>query len=283
MSAWLSGPTMRNSPQTVNNHRASMSYVTGSHNVKVGYGWVEQYTSFSQVNDGDWTTYTTLRGLPFQATFWGSANSTDEANPTLGIFAQDRWTVDRLTVNAGIRWDYIKASYPDQSRPTNVWVREPFLIEGMNVVTWKDFQPRLGVAYDLRGDGKTALKFSAGRYGKRDATAWARLVNPSTSNRRMARSWFDGATGHPFLGIPAGTFPSCIGPVVCIPGDGIVQGDPLNPAPNGELVSPSVAPAFGRPAITNFYDPDWAFGWGKRLTNWEVAASIQQELLRGVS
>ena len=283
MSAWLSGPTRRISPQTVDQYRASMSYVTGSHNLKVGFTLLEQDTSFSQDNDGDWTTFLVLRGLPFRATYWGSSSSTDEGKPSLGIYAQEQWTVDRLTVNAGVRWDYISASYPDQIRPTNTWVQDPFFIQGMDAVTWKDFQPRLGVAYDLRGDGKTALKFSASRYGRRDATDWAQRVNPSTSNRQQDRSWFDGATGHPFLGIPAGTLPSCIGPVACIPGDGLAQGDPLNPAPNGELLSPNVAPAFGLPAITTFYDPDWAFGWGNRRANWEISASIQQELMPGMS
>ena len=82
----------------------------------------------------------------------------------------------------------------------------------------------------------------------------------------MNRSWFDGATNHAFR---PQSVPSCIGPVACIPGDGVVQGDPTNPLPNGEITSPNVTPGFGIPVVTTFFDPEWAFGWGKRHSNWE--------------
>lgn len=280
MSPWLSGPTERESPKTVNSYRASMSYVTGSHNLKVGFTLLEQDTSVGQSNDGDWSHFTTFRGAPYRATFWGSASSSNYGSPTLGIYAQEQWTLDRLTVNAGLRFDYVNAGYPDQDRPTNDWVTEPFAITGQDVVTWRDFQPRLGAAYDLFGDGRTAVKVSASRYGARDSTDWAEAVNPATSNRRMNRDWYDGATAHP---LARSTPPACIGNVQCIAGDGIVQGDPLNPMPNGELVGPNTVPAFGLPAITRFYDPEWAFGWGNRQSNWEFSGAIQQELMPGVS
>ena len=280
MAAWLSGPTERESPKTVNSYRASVSYVTGSHNLKVGFTLLQQHTSVGQSNDGDWMSLTTFRGAPYRATFWGSASSSNSGSPTLGIYAQEQWTLDRLTVNAGLRFDYVNAGYPDQDRPTNIWVTQPFAIMGQDVVTWKDFQPRLGLAYDLFGDGRTALKVSASRYGARDSTDWAEAVNPATSNRRMDRTWLDGASSHLLAG---SGHPACIGDVQCIAGDGIVQGDPLNPLPNGEILTPNVTPAFGLPAITRFYDDDWAFGWGNRRSNWEFSAAIQQELLPGVS
>ena len=280
MSPWLSGPTERESPKTVNSYRASMSYVTGSHNLKVGFTLLQQNISVGQSNDGDWSHFTTFRGAPYRATFWGSASSSNYGSPTLGIYAQEQWTLDRMTINAGLRFDYVNAGYPDQDRPTNIWVTQPLSIAGRDVVTWKDFQPRLGLAYDLFGDGKTALKVSASRYGARDSSDWAEAVNPALSNRRMDRSWFDGATAHAFGG---SAIPSCIGDVQCVAGDGIVQGDPLNPMPNGELTSPNVSPAFGLPAITRFYDPEWAFAWGNRRSNWEFSGAVQQELLAGVS
>ena len=266
----------------MNYYRGSASYVTGSHNLKVGFTFLQQNTGVQTKHSGDWQNFTTLRGLPFRMEINGAVDQRDASN-SLGIYAQEQWTLDRMTVNAGLRWDYIDSFYPDQTRPTSLYVLSPFAVEGQTVASWKDFQPRLGVAYDLRGDGKTALKFSANRYGRRDSTDWASAINPATSNLEMIRSWFDGATGHPFLGIPFGAFPSCIGPVACIPGDGVVQGDPLNPLPNGEIVSPNVTPAFGIPAITTFFDPDWAFGWGNRTSNWELSGSVQQELFSGVS
>lgn len=161
---------------------------------------------------------------------------------------------------------------------------------GMTVSSWKDLQPRLGLVYDLRGDGRTALKASASRYGERNAIALAGLVNPVANNIEMSRLWFDGLDNAVFVGAPPGAFPSCIPSAAdptgssCIPGDGLVQGDPLNPAPNGEILSPNTTElGFASPAIVNFFNEDWAFGWGTKAANWEFSASIEQQFADGVS
>ena len=276
------GQTYRNSVKKQKYGRGSMSYVTGSHNLKVGFTFLRQDTGVQTDHFGDWQSFTTAGGIPFSVRFDGATNTQNIVN-TLGIYAQNQWTLDRLTVTAGVRLDFIDGYYPDQTRLTNIWIPTPFSVPGLTATAWKDFQPRLGAAYDLRGDGKTALKFSANRYGKRDSTDWVAAINPAGNNIRMDRSWFDGNTGNPFLGIPFGSLPSCIGTVTCIPGDGVVQGDPLNDYPNGEIVSFNTTPEFGIPAITAFFDPDWAFGWGNREANWEFSGSIQQELFTGVS
>ena len=269
MTAWLSGPTVRESPKMINSYRAAVSYVTGSHNLKVGVTALTQMIGVGQESDANWLAINTYGGFPIRINYYGSSTSENYASPTLGIYAQEQWTLDRLTVNAGVRFDYIKAGYPDQIRPTNDWVTEPFNVPGAVALTWKDLQPRLGLAYDLAGDGKTALKFSASRYGARDSTDWAERLNPALSNRRMIRSWNDGYTG-------------CVSGT-CIVGDGLPQGDPNNPSPNGELMSANTDLSFGVPAITRFYDQSWAFGWGNRQSNWEISASVQRELMEGVS
>jgi hypothetical protein len=135
----------------------------------------------------------------------------------------------------------------------------PFRIEGQTAVIWTDLQPRLGVAYDLFGDKRTAVKASASRYGQNDATVWASGLNPAGNNALERRAWVD------------------------LNGDGFPQGDPLNPAPNGELFSPRSNPAFGQPIITTFYDKAWAFGWGNRFSNWEFSGSVQRELMPNLS
>ena len=266
-SSWLSGTDVYISPKNVNYYTGSMSYVTGSHNLKVGLSFNQQRTSTSGQSQF-WTQLWTARGNPFRARFYAGLGQIDTAS-SLGIYAQEQWTLDRLTVNAGVRFDRVRTGYPDLVRPSNQWVSQPFLIEGQDVADWKDFQPRLGLAYDLRGDGKTALKFSASRYGSRDSTDWSQSVNPAGSNRTSERTWLDGAV--------------CLDPSVCIPGDGFVQGDPTNPAPNGELIGPNTNLAWGLPRITTFHDPNWAFGWGSRESNWEYSGGIQQELVSGMS
>jgi hypothetical protein len=270
IGGWLSGATSRWSPKEVDSYRASMSYVTGSHNFKFGMTALRQWTGTTQESESTppWTRTLIYGSWPILVDFFGSSMEENHSK-TFGLYAQDQWTVDRLTLNLGVRWDYVNTGYPDGIRPANNWVPTVFTFPGQTVLTWKDFQPRFGLAYDLLGTGRTALKFSANRYGKRDSTDWGQQVNPAIVNRSQRRSWNDGYTGCVTTG--------------CIVGDSIPQGDPLNPLPNGELLTPNTNPAFGTPEIVRFYDPDWAFGMGNRASNWEYTGGIQHELMSGVS
>ena len=80
------------------------------------------------------------------------------------------------------------------------------------------------MAYDLFGNGKTAVKASVNRYVLGEGTGRASTINPIQSNNTMSRQWTD---------------PN---------GDRIIQGDPFNPAPNGELGA-SQNLNFGKPVI----------------------------------
>ena len=279
MSGWFSGAMQRNSPKHTNQLRGSVSYVTGSHNLKFGVSslWLGENAINFNPNDL-WYTIVVLPAFngPFSASFYTPAWQLNRAR-NMGIYAQEQWTLDRLTINAGVRYDYEESSYPDQITPAARYQPEDLFIAGETANKWHDLQPRIGVAYDLMGNGKTALKFGAHRYGKRNSTDIANLLNPGLNNRSHSRSWFDG--GDPF-GVGA---PACIGPVACIAGDGLVQGDALNPAPNGELLTANTNPAFGQPIINTFFDQNWADGWNNRPSNWEISASVQQELLPGMS
>ena len=272
MGGWLQGgSTSRWSPKQIDSYRASASYVTGSHNLKFGVSALRQWTFVTQISESTppWTTTIHFGGFPILASFSGAFEQ-EQAALTWGIYAQDQWTIDRLTLNLGVRLDDADASYPSQTRPTNIYFTQPLDVEGATVVSWQDIQPRLGLAYDLFGDGRTALKVSANRYGKRQSNDWAERANPVIANRSHNRSWNDGLTG-------------CLTPGVCVPGDSIPQGDPTNPLPNGELLSPNTNPAWGTPTVTLFLDDDWASGYGQRASNWEFTGGIQHELTAGVS
>lgn len=268
MSANRGATNYRSAPKTVNNFVASTNYVTGSHSLQVGFSWLEQESGFTDTSDNDYTGIATFNGAPTRASFFGPQFWVNEAKPTAALYAQERWTINRLTLNAGLRWEYVKAGYPDEVRPGNKWVQE-FTIPGKTVVTWKDIMPRFGVAYDVFGTGKTALKASASRYGERNGTNFPELVNPALANRVQTRGWNDGLTG-------------CLG-TGCIPGDGLPQGDPRNPAPNGELLTPNTNLAFGVPIVTTFFDPAWAFGWRLKPSNWEISVGAQHALTTGMS
>jgi outer membrane receptor protein involved in Fe transport len=102
-------------------------------------------------------------------------------NNQVGLFIQDDWTVnDHLTVNAGLRWDYeSNATNEKFVTPQNIvtalanypnWVAagidyRDYVSTGHNRhPDYKEFQPRLGLSYDLSGDRRTVLFAGAGRY-----------------------------------------------------------------------------------------------------------------------
>ena len=268
-SGWFGGITARVAPRQNDQVRGAVSYVTGSHNLKFGMTgqWVQD--AAHSTSENDWTNLNTFGGFPIRANFRTPGNAITQGR-SLGIYAQEQWTLDRMTVNAGLRFDYIWAGFPDQIAEASTWAPQDFFFEGQTAVSWQDLQPRLGVAYDLFGDGRTALKFSASRAGQRGTMAlWAGALNPAQNNTSQTRSWNDGLTG-------------CVD-TNCIPGDGLPQGDPLNPLPNGELLTPNTNLAFGQPVITTFFDEAWSTGWGNRHANWEIAASVQRELMPGLS
>ena len=288
--------------------RASLSYVTGSHSAKFGTSITRGNSD--RIQDG----YTTnaqilnlyMRGAtnpqngsdhgPLRATFNSfplSQTDTWESNYiwTIGTYAQDQWTTDRMTLNLGVRWDYFQGGYPDHAIP-----EAPFAaaktFPGATPVGWHDLSPRLGLVYDLRGDGRTALKATASRYVTGYGTTLVgNGVNPALLNSSDVRFWVDGLDGHPGAGVPMGfgILPGCIptasDPTAssCIPGDGLAQCDPTNPFPNGECLAGTSNTEFGTTATTAQFDEDWAKGWGKRRGNWEFSGGVQHELTDGLS
>jgi hypothetical protein len=235
--------------------KGSVSYVTGTHALKIGASL--RYASAAQLYDVyQDLTFTTLNGRPtsvsYQATpYYPKANET-----ALGVFAQDQWTMKRVTVNAGLRFDYYTQGYPDIHLPATRWVAADRDFPAATLVRWKDLSPRFGVAYDLFGNGKTAVKASLSRYNVQ--ALFLNDQNPARANVTMTRQWTD----------PNGDF--------------VIQGDPFNPEANGEL-GVSQNRNFGAAIIPNNFDPGYAFGYGVRPYNWEGSFSIQHELVPRVS
>ena len=242
-------------------YRGAASYVTGSHAFKFGFTLNRGENEILRRGDSaNNLRIFTLFGEPLSTTFYGNpVFSTNRLPANLGLYAQDQWTLDRLTMNLGVRFDYFNNNYPDHVIAPTQWVPVERNFPGQTVVTWKDFQPRLGAVYDLFGDGRTAIKVSASRYGDKEGVGFANAINPASNNNQVSRAWED------------------------LNGDFFPQGDPANPAPNGELVLPTTNRQFGQAVITEFYDPEWAFGWGKRHANWEFSTSVQHEVLPRVS
>ncbi len=267
--AWLRGD-----PNNTDRYsqRFSVSYVTGSHNFKAGIQAEQLVDNVYLVRGGGNVQYRFNNGVPNRITQWSTPYLQRDRARDLGIYAQDQWTIDRLSLNLGVRFDSLYGYSPQQDLPgephatnpwgdfarLNPWLGRRSYDARMGTPSWKDINPRLGVAYDLFGNGRTALKGSLGRYVAKIGTEITNANNPIVrSVNNTNRSWNDANLNY---------VPDC---------------DLGNFAANGEC---------GAIDNNNFgqlnpnavqWDPDVLNGL--RDSNWDMSAEIQQELVQGLS
>ena len=172
----------------------SVSYITGSHTFKVGSNWHNgNHTFGAEPSFSDYYLFFFQRPLAITS-ISSPHRQRSELDMVLGLFAQDSWTLDRLTLNLGVRYDHIVASSPAQTRPAGFYTAEVFFPERKNIPNWKSIHPRIGAAYDLFGTGRTAVKGSFGRYEVADSygLAFARLNSPVAGiSTTTTRPWVD--------------------------------------------------------------------------------------------
>jgi hypothetical protein len=238
----------------------AVSYVTGSHNIKVGVQdtW-GRYRQFRSANGDIRAQF--QGGKPFQAVILNTPlNFEDDLKADLGVFGQDSWTVKRLTLNYGARWEYFASGIPKETSGAGRFT--PAKDFGpIDMPTWKSISPRGGVVFDLFGNQKTALKASFGRYMQAGTTGLANSQNPLALTTQ-AVSWQDLNAD----GVPQGE----LGCVYLTPGCEInVSGNATTAA---QLPS-----TFGKTSPIAFASDL------KRMYNVEETLSVQHELMRGVS
>ncbi len=246
---------------------ASASYVTGSHAFKGGVTlqWGTNSRTFSsnaQINT--LVTNASLLGAPASATnpvpctalpcpiavavSNGPTTLEQKVKSDIGVFLQDTWTINRLTLNLGGRFDHFNALVPAQSAAAGNWIQARTFAEIPNVPNWNDWSVRLAAAYDVFGTGKTALKANASKYIASAAAGFAQTFNPMNYSTQT-RAWVD------FDGNKS-----------ILDASGAIQ---FNEVIGGTS-------NFGQ--ITSRPDPDL-----KRGYNWEYSASVQHQLADRIS
>ena len=268
----------RGDPNNTDRHsqRFSVSYVTGSHNFKTGVQIEELVADTYHRQNGN-VHYSFRNGVPFSLTQWATPYiERSRIMPDLGIYAQDQWVMDKLTLNLGVRFDWLRGHVPAQDQPepphegawpgdprTNPWFPPGTRVFDRvdNAPNWRDFSPRLGMAYDVFGDGRTAVKASLSRYVGKMGTFMTQLNNPiNTSVNAAGRAWND-ANGN--------YVPDC---------------DLGNFSANGEC-GPIANSNFGKNNPNAIqWDPDLLIGGnGRRDYNWDMSLELQQEVRDGFS
>jgi hypothetical protein len=182
-----------------NQIRASGTYVTGAHNMKVGYQGAIQLsndTNFINTNPGAFE-YRFARGVPNQFTVnlpdWNDAGRTVQHS----LYAQDSWTFRRLTIQGALRYDHAYSWSPVEGNgttKTSPWNAQPISFERtVSVRGYNDITSRWGVAYDVFGTGKTALKVNVGKYMDAATNDSNYTVNNPANRiqRTLSRNWID--------------------------------------------------------------------------------------------
>jgi hypothetical protein len=249
---------------------ASLSYVPGGHSFKVGFYNVTAQRTSNVSDNVAHLTYQFLNGTPNQLTERATPlYRAERQRLDLGVYAQDKWTLNRLTLSYGIRFDHFSSYFPEQTLvPGPLVPNRSVTFAETPMASWYDVVPRLGSSYDLFGDGKTALKVSINKYVIAQGLqgTYGDTANPVNRLANIVtRSWIDQNANYK---------PDC---------------DLTNPlaqdlrTSGGDLCGVVSDTNFGKSTLSLSYDPEVLNGWGTRPYQWEFSASVQREIGRGLS
>ncbi|MEQ1884742.1 MAG: carboxypeptidase regulatory-like domain-containing protein [Bryobacteraceae bacterium] len=173
-----------------------VSWVKGAHQFAFGTTFTQALVNnnFNVRSPGNYNFNGQITGLGMGDFLTGQMSSFRQGGPNplivyqrfLGFYGQDTWKVNsRLTFNYGLRWEPF---FPQQVKNANIYA---FSVDGFNrnqissiytnapagftypgdrgfngnasiLKQWTNFQPRIGLAWDPFGDGKTAVRAGAG-------------------------------------------------------------------------------------------------------------------------
>jgi hypothetical protein len=258
------------------NWRASASYVTGAHNVKFGYQGSYQKSFLGREANDTLLRYVFDNGAPIGVGYtlvkqWDQNDRT----ATTSLYLQDQWTLGRLTMQGALRYDRAWSWSPAEGNGTTMtsqFLAAPVSFpRTVSVEGYNDITSRWGGAYDLFGNGKTAVKANIGKY-LQNATNDQNYTanNPAARIVRnvLNRGWTDGNSNF------------------------VVDCNLANPAAQNNLASGGDSCAALSGANLNFgnanpnltvINPDTLRGWGVRPADWALGLSVQHEVVSRVS
>jgi hypothetical protein len=264
------------------------SYITGSHSMKFGYQgnwWKDDRGEYTNSQSLQYTLGGGTRAADGSFIPSRPTTITEYANPyfnnarasMMSFFAQDQWTLKRLTLQGALRYDHPWSWFPAVDQPKSQFFPGVHFDQADGVTGYNDITPRMGAAYDVFGNGKTALKVNLGKY----------LQGASVGNL------LSGA--NPSLRIPGGAGAGFFNPSVTrswndANNNFVADCDLTNPlAQNLNGITPIDPTKDSCGQISNLLfgsnqfvgatiDPQLTHGWGIRPSDWSFGASVQQQI-----
>ena len=228
--------------------RVNVSYVTGAHNFKRG-GVLQHWPNFQEYRVNGDAQYRMRNGVPHSVVLHAGPLRQEFRSLSTGLFVQDQWTLNRLTLNLGVRYDRYSGHAPETKMGAGTYVPARTFAKTDTLTALNDLNVRAGFAYDISGTGRTAIKGFLGRFilGQKGTVPGV----PSTQTVRSAtRSWRDAN------------------------GDFVPQENELGPLSNSN---------FGTQVPSNLtVDRDVSFGFGNRPYTWQGIVSIDHEIVPGL-
>jgi hypothetical protein len=249
--------------------RGSASYVTGAQSMKFGYQGGYLYDDQFTYSNDQFVAYRFNNAIPNQITQNINAFPQQQRVRYDAFYAQEQWTIGRMTLQGALRFDRAYSYYPEVTVGPVRFLPTPITYpktDGVN--SYKDITPRGGLAYDVFGNGKTSLKVNFGKYlqAAQNGLTYGALRPTNRLTTTANRTWTDNDRDFApdcDLSTPTAQSPATTGSV-----DTCAQLSVLS---------------FGSPAFTSDLDPALINGWGVRPGDWQYGVSVQQEVLPRVS
>ena len=251
-----------------NSWNAAASLVTGSHSVKFGYQGgllIDQRKNFG---NNQYINYRTNNGIPDQITLNINRFGINQSTRFDSFYAQEQWTLGRMTAQAALRYDHAWSYFPEQTvGPVRFFPSAVTYPRTTGVEGYHDLWPRGGVAYDLFGTGKTSIKFNFGRYleAAQNGGLFIALNPTGRLSTTTTRTWTDENRNF------------------------VADCNLQNPAAQdlrasgGDLCGANASANFGTQVFDSTLDPGLLSGWGVRSGDWQWGASVQHEVFPRVA
>jgi carboxypeptidase family protein len=284
-TAFVAGTLQEHFQTTRNVYSEQATYLTGPHQFKAGFQFSNGRNDYGYTANGDGREYFEF-GAPVEFLAFNTPiiyNTHLDADAA--FYGMDTWKIKRLSITAGIRWEYLSANIDPENASAGRFAPARTVpnidcntIKGMGC--WSDWVPRVGAVYDLFGNHKTALKAGIGKYDTQYSSSFTTNFNPMALQSE-AVPWNTTGLGSActpinYPGLGPGPNPACFAT------GGF--------APQGTVGTTGVAAgALGASSNPNFglisgggtgvgLDPNW-----HRPYNWQYSAGVQQELYSGVT